>query len=179
MPGAGSKVPIWILGSSLFGAQVAAAFGLPFAFASHFAPAHLMDAIAVYRERFEPSEQLAKPFVMLGVNVVAADTDDEARFLASSGRQSFTMLRQGQPIALPPPSSEWEKPPVAEGSDVDRVFKASVVGSPETVRRLLQAFIDRTAADELIVATQIYDHAARLRSYEIAAQVMLGAAASA
>ena len=178
VPGAGSKVPIWVLGSSLFGAQVAAAFGLPFAFASHFAPTHLMEAIAIYRERFEPSDQLARPYVMLGVNVVAADTDAEARFLASSGRQSFTMLRQGQPIALPPPSVEWEKPPVSEGSDVDRVFKASVVGAPDTVRRLLGDFVERTGADELIIATQIYDHAARLRSYEIAATAMGQAASS-
>ena len=175
IPGAGSKVPIWILGSSLFGAQVAAAFGLPFSFASHFAPTYLMEALAVYRERFEPSAQLARPHVMLGVNVVAADSDDEARFLASSGRQAFTMLRQGQPIALPPPSVEWEKPPVAEGSDVDRVFKASVVGSAATVRRGLDDFIGRTAADELIIATQIYEHAARLRSYEIVAQSMAAA----
>jgi luciferase family oxidoreductase group 1 len=172
IPGAGSKVPIWVLGSSLFGAQVAAAFGLPFSFASHFAPTHLIDAIAIYRERFEPSDQLARPYVMLGVNVVAADSDDEARFLASSGRQSFTMLRQGQPIALPPPSKEWEKPPVTEGSDADRVFKASVVGAPATVKRLLGDFIQRTQADELIVATQIYDHAKRLRSYEIVAETM-------
>jgi luciferase family oxidoreductase group 1 len=172
IPGAGSKVPIWVLGSSLFGAQVAAAFGLPFAFASHFAPALLMDAIAIYRERFEPSEQLATPYVMPGVNVVAADTDAEARFLASSGRQAFTMLRQGLPIALPPPSTAWEKPPVAEGSDVDRVFKAAVVGSPDTVKRLLHDFIQRTNADEIIVATQIFDHPRRLRSYEIVAETM-------
>ena len=109
---------------------------------------------------------------MPGVNVVAAETDAEARFLASSGRQAFTMLRQGQPIALPPPSAEWEKPPVAEGSDVDRVFKASVVGSPETVKRLLLDFIARTNADEIIVATQIFEHARRLRSYEIVAEAM-------
>jgi luciferase family oxidoreductase group 1 len=172
VPGAGSKVPIWVLGSSLFGAQAAAAFGLPFSFASHFAPAQLMDAIAIYRERFEPSEQLQRPYVMLGVNVVAADSDGEARFLASSGRQAFAMLRQGQPIALPPPSAEWEKPPVADGSDVDRVFRASVVGGPDTVRQRLNDFIAQTAADELIVATQIYDHAARLHSYEIVAGVM-------
>jgi luciferase family oxidoreductase group 1 len=178
VPGAGANVPIWILGSSLFGAQVAAAFGLPFSFASHFAPAQLMEAIAIYRERFEPSEQLAKPYVMLGVNVVAAGTDDEARFLASSGRQAFTMLRQGHPIPLPPPSKEWEKPPVPEGSDVDRVFRASVVGSPETVRQRLDEFVERTGADELIIATQIFDHEARLRSYEIAADVMIGAPAA-
>jgi len=179
VPGAGANVPIWILGSSLFGAQVAAAFGLPFSFASHFAPAQLMEAIAIYRERFEPSEQLARPYVMLGVNVVAADTDDEARFLASSGRQAFTMLRQGQPIRLPKPSKDWERPAVPEGSDVDRVFRASVVGSPETVRRLLDEFVGKTQADELIIATQIYDHQARLRSYEIVAAAMLGASAAA
>ena len=106
VPGAGSRVPIWILGSSTFGAQVAAAFGLPFVFASHFAPALLSAAIGIYRERFRPSADLPAPYVMLGVNVVAADTDDEARFLASSGRQSFAILRSGRPIQLPPPSKE-------------------------------------------------------------------------
>src|SRR5689334_8351579 len=109
VPGAGLRVPVWILGSSLFGAQVAAALGLPFAFASHFAPQMLHEAIGIYRERFTPSEHSQQPFVMLGVNVVAADTDDEARFLASSGRQSFASLRAGRPIALPPPSKEWER----------------------------------------------------------------------
>ena len=180
VPGGGSNVPIWILGSSTFGAQVAAALGLPYAFASHFAPAHLMEAIQIYRERFEPSEQLAAPYVMLGVNVVAAPTDDEARYLASSQRQSFTSLRQGHPIQLPPPSAEWQKPvaAVAESSEIDRVLNASVVGSPETVRRMLTAFIERTAADELIITSQIFEHAKRIASYEIVAGVRAAIAGS-
>jgi luciferase family oxidoreductase group 1 len=172
VPGSGSRVPIWILGSSLFGAQVAAALGLPFAFASHFAPTHLMEAIAIYRARFEPSAQLAAPYVMLGVNVVAAATDEEARFLASSQRQSFTSLRQGRPIRLPPPSAEWVKPvEPRDGSEVDRVLNASVVGSPESVEAQLEAFVGRTAADELIITSQIYDHRARIACYEIVAGV--------
>jgi luciferase family oxidoreductase group 1 len=172
VPGQGSHVPIWILGSSLFGAQVAAALGLPFAFASHFAPTHLMEAIRIYRARFEPSPQLAKPYVMLGINVVAAPTNEEARFLASSQRQAFTSLRQGHPIQLPPPSAEWQKPAAEpELSEVDRVLNASVVGSPERVAEQLAAFVDRTSADELIVTGQIFDHGARLRSYEIVASV--------
>jgi luciferase family oxidoreductase group 1 len=172
IPGAGLDVPIWILGSSLFGAQVAAMLGLPFAFASHFAPAHLMDAIAVYRHRFQPSAHLDRPYVMLGVNLVAADTDEEARFLASSQRQAFTKLREGMPIQLPPPSVEWQRQPgSAEQSLTEQVLRASIVGAPATVRDELAAFIRRTAPDELIVATQVYEYAKRLRSYEIAAQV--------
>jgi luciferase family oxidoreductase group 1 len=167
VPGGGLSVPLWILGSSTFGAQVAAALGLPFSFASHFAPALLDEASAIYRERFKPSEQLAKPYLMLGVNVVAADTDEEARFLASSGRQSFASLRAGRPIQLPPPSKEWERDP-HEVPGVTAPTRVSFVGSPETVRQQIAAFIDRTAADELIVVSHIYDHAARLRSYEIA-----------
>jgi luciferase family oxidoreductase group 1 len=172
VPGAGLKVPIWILGSSLFGAQVAAGLGLPYAFASHFAPAQLMDAIAVYRQRFRPSEHLAKPYLMLGVNVIAADADDEARFLASSQRQAYTKLREGTPIQLPPPSEAWERQPSApDRSGVDQALKASIVGSPETVRQGLLSFIARTQADELIVAAQVYEHARRLRSYELTAEV--------
>jgi luciferase family oxidoreductase group 1 len=172
IPGAGLDVPIWILGSSLFGAQVAAMLGLPFAFASHFAPAHLMDAIAVYRHRFQPSAHLERPYVMLGVNLVAADTDEEARFLASSQRQAFTKLREGMPIQLPPPSVEWQRQAgSAEQSLTEQVLRASIVGAPATVRDELAAFIQRTAPDELIVATQVYEYAKRLRSYEIAAQV--------
>jgi luciferase family oxidoreductase group 1 len=168
VPGSGLAVPIWILGSSLFGAQVAAALGLPFAFASHFAPAQLMDAMAVYRQRFQPSERLRHPYVMLGVNVIAADTDDEARFLASSQREAFTKLREGMPIELPPPSREWERDPsLPERTPVDQALKASIVGGTETVRHGLEAFIARTQADELIIAAQIYEHAKRLRSYEL------------
>ena len=171
VPGAGLKVPIWILGSSTFGAQVAAELGLPFAFASHFAPAKLFDAMGLYRERFTPSEELAHPRVMLGVNVVAADTDEEAQLLASSGRQSFASLRAGRPIRLPPPSREWARDS-SEGADLLQRTRVSFVGSPRTVGDQMREFIERTHADELIVVSHIYDHAARLRSYEIAADVM-------
>ena len=163
VPGAGLKVPIWILGSSLFGAQMAAAMGLPFSFASHFAPTYLHDAIGIYRDRFTPSEFLREPYVMLGVNVVAADTDEEARFLASSGRQSFASLRSGRPIQLPAPSKEWTRDP-SEPSDKTRV---SFVGSPSTIRPQIDQFIADTSADELIVVSHIYDHQARLHSYEL------------
>ena len=169
VPGAGLNVPIWILGSSTFGASVAAALGLPFAFASHFAPAMMNEAIEIYRTRFEPSEQLAQPDLMLGVNVVAADTDGEARFLASSGRQAFASLRQGHPIQLPPPSREWERDPVSDPFDAAQATRVSFVGAPETVVQAMAAFVERTGADELIVVSHIYDHAARLRSYELTA----------
>ena len=168
VPGAGLRVPIWILGSSLFGAQVAAGLGLPFSFASHFAPAMMDDAIAIYRERFRPSEFLDRPCVMLGVNIVTADTDAEARFLASSGRQSFASLRSGRPIPLPPPSKEWERDPSSR-SDAGNQARVSFVGSPATIRPAIEEFIARTSADELIVVSHIYAHAARLRSYELAA----------
>ncbi len=170
VPGTGHAVPIWILGSRLFGAQVAAEFGLPFSFASHFAPALLFDALRVYRERFTPSAQQLRPFVMLGVNVVAADTDNEAQLLASSGRQSFASLRAGQPIQLPPPSADWARDP-AEPQDPLQRPRVSFVGSPATVATQMRDFVARTGADELIVASHIYDHAARLHSYEIAAEV--------
>ena len=167
VPGAGLRVPIWILGSSLFGAQVAAEFGLPFAFASHFAPAMLFDDMKVYRDRFKPSAGLATPYVMLGVNVVAADTDDEARLLASSGRQAFASLRAGHPIKLPPPSPEWARD-FAEPADPLQRTRVSFVGAAETVHAQMRDFIERTAADEVIIVSHIYDHTARLRSYEMA-----------
>jgi luciferase family oxidoreductase group 1 len=170
VPGTGLNVPIWILGSSLFGAQLAAALGLPYAFASHFAPGHMMQAIDIYRARFQPSEQLARPHVMLGLNVFAADTDEEARGLMSSLQQAFVNLRRGQPGPLPPPIDDLE----ARMSPLDRMgleqaLSCSVVGSPETVQRGLASFIARTGADELMVTSQIFDHAARLRSFEITA----------
>ncbi len=168
VPGAGLTVPIWILGSSTFGAQVAAALGLPFAFASHFAPAMLFDAMRIYRERFTPSPQLAAPYVMLGVNVVAADTDDEARFLSSSGRESFASLRAGRPTQLPPPSKEWERDPFEPADPLQRT-RVSFVGSAATVHAQLQDFVERTGADEVMITSHIYDHAARLRSYAIVA----------
>jgi len=167
VPGAGLRVPIWILGSSLFGAQVAAALGLPFSFASHFAPQLLHEAIGVYRDRFAPSAHHQQPYVMLGVNVVAADTDSDARFLASSGRQSFASLRSGRPIRLPPPSAEWARDP-SDVADPTNQTRVSFVGSPETVRDQMRAFVDKTRADELIAVSHIFDHRARLRSYELA-----------
>lgn len=172
VPGAGLNVPLWILGSSTFGAHVAAALGLPFAFASHFAPAHMMEAIAIYRQRFEPSEQLDRPYVMLGVNVVAADNDAEARFLASSGRQSFASLRQGRPIELPPPSRDWERD-VTDSPEFAVVTRVSFVGAPHSIAPQVRDFVTRTAADELIVVSHIYDHQARLRSYELTATALL------
>jgi luciferase family oxidoreductase group 1 len=168
VPGAGLRLPIWILGSSTFGAQVAAELGLPFAFASHFAPTHLFDATRIYRERFKPSDRLALPCVMLGVNIVAAESDEEARFLASSGRQAVASLRAGRPIRLPPPSHEWARDG-SEPADLRQRTRVSFVGSAATVRAQMEAFLAETQADELIVVSHIYDHPARLRSYEIAA----------
>ena len=181
VPGAGLDVPVWILGSSLFGAELAAHLGLPYAFASHFAPQAMMQAVALYRARFRPSARLAAPHVMLGVNVVAADDDAEARRLFTSAQQAFVNLRRGRPGPLPPPVDGYD----AELAPADRallaqVLSAAVVGSPETVRDGLAAFAERTGADELMVTSQIYDHAARLRSFEIVAEAVrepaLGAA---
>jgi luciferase family oxidoreductase group 1 len=169
VPGSGLSVPIYILGSSLFGARVAAALGLPFAFASHFAPAMMMDALATYRTNFRPSNQLSAPYAILGVNVVAAPTDEEGRFLASSGREAFANLRRGMPTTLPPPSSEFEKDVVPFGQlPIEEVTSVSMVGSPATVREGLRQFISRTAADEIMIVSHIYEHAKRIRSYEIA-----------
>jgi luciferase family oxidoreductase group 1 len=165
-------VPLWILGSSLFGAQVAAALGLPFAFASHFAPAMMMEAIDIYRARFRPSAQLDKPYVMLGFNVFAADTDAQARLLATSMQQAFVNLRTGRPGQLPPPVEDYASrlPPPAKAM-LDEVLSASAIGSPETVREALAAFVARTRPQELMITSQIFDHAARLRSYTITAEV--------
>jgi luciferase family oxidoreductase group 1 len=172
VPGTGLKVPVWILGSSLFGAQLAAMLGLPYAFASHFAPAQLMQAIELYRATFKPSAQLAKPYVMLGFNVVAADTDEQAQVCATSMQQAFVNLRSGRPGKLPPPRPGYlDRAGPAERALLDSVLSCSAIGSPETVRRGLQAFIARTGADELMITSQIFEHAARLRSYEIAAQL--------
>ena len=172
VPGTGLNVPMWILGSSTFGAQLAAHLGLPYAFASHFAPAQMMQAIAIYRSSFKPSKRLAKPYVMLGFNVFAADTDAEAHFLASSMQQAFVNLRTGHPKPLPPPVEGYIDqiaPPLR--SMLDQVLTSAAIGSPGTVRKALQAFIERTGADELMITAQMFDHAARLRSYEIAAEV--------
>ena len=172
VPGAGLDVPIWMLGSSLFGAQLAAILGLPFAFASHFAPAALMQAIAIYRERFEPSAQLAAPHVMLGVTCVAAETDEEARYLFSSLQQSTLNNRLGTPSRVPPPVADFEATlNPYKRAVVEDAFGAAVVGGPETVRRGLEDLIARTGADELMVTANIYDHDKRKRSFEIIAQV--------
>jgi luciferase family oxidoreductase group 1 len=168
VPGHGLDVPIWILGSSLFGAQLAAALGLPYAFASHFAPQQMMQAVALYRANFRPSERLAKPYVMLGFNVFAADSDEEAAFRATSMQQAFVNLRSGRPARLPPPVAGY--PSLVgpqERALLDSVLSCSAIGAPRTVRASLNAFIERTGADELMITSQIYDHSARLRSYEI------------
>jgi luciferase family oxidoreductase group 1 len=168
IPGEGLNVPLWILGSSLFGAQLAATLGLPYAFASHFAPQMMMDAIALYRERFEPSEQLAQPYVMLGFNAIAADTDEEAQLLATSVQQAFVALRTGHPIKLPPPKPGYaDELPMESRAILWSVLSASAIGSPATARRQLAEFVDRTKPDELMVTAQVYDHGARLRSYEL------------
>ncbi len=173
VPGAGLDVPVWMLGSSLFGAQLAAALGLPYAFASHFAPGELENAVRIYRERFEPSEHLDKPYVMLGLNVIAAETDEEARYLFSSLQQAFVNLRSGRPGKLPAPVENFEAglEPMAKAV-LDQALSCAVVGSPETVRRGVEAFAARTGADELMVTAQIFDHAKRLRSFEILADAI-------
>ena len=172
VPGADSNVPLWILGSSLFGAQLAAMLGLPYAFASHFAPETLLPAIRVYRERFEPSAQLERPYVMAGVNVVVADTDEEARRLFTSPQQSFTNLVRGTRGQLPPPIDDIEtywSP--AEKAQASAMLSRSFVGSPERVRDGLQRFVAETGVDEIMVASAIFDHEARLRSYDLLAGV--------
>jgi len=171
VPGAGEEVAVWILGSSTYGAQLAAHLGLPYAFASHFAPGQMKDAMAIYRERFRPSDRLGAPHVMLGVNIFAADTDAEARRLFSSQQQAFVNLRRGRPGKLPPPADDFE-------AGLDRYGRAmladalscSVVGGPQSVRDGLAALIASTGADELMVTAQIFDHAARKRSFEILAR---------
>ncbi|WP_174301304.1 LLM class flavin-dependent oxidoreductase [Caulobacter sp. S45] len=170
-PGDGLRVPVWILGSSLYGAQLAAALGLPYAFASHFAPNAMMQALDIYRTRFRPSQHLDKPYAMLGLSVIAADTDAEAARLATSQQQAFARLRAGRPGKLPPPVDDIEAviTPM-ERAQVDHALSCAVVGGPETVRAGLQAFAARTGADELMVTAQIFDHSARLRSFEIAAE---------
>jgi luciferase family oxidoreductase group 1 len=172
VPGAGLEVPIWILGSSTFGAQLAAYLGLPFAFASHFAPGMMMEAIAIYRERFRPSPQLATPNVMLGVVVVAAESDAEARFLFSSLQQSSLNSRLGHPGRVPAPVADFAArlDPYARAI-LDDALACAVVGGPETVRRGLDDFLCRTGADELMVTANIFDHAKRKRSFEIVAEV--------
>jgi luciferase family oxidoreductase group 1 len=172
VPGAGLAVEAWILGSSTYGAQLAAALGLPYAFASHFAPAQMREAVALYRERFRPSARLAAPHVMLGVNVFAAETDADARRLFSSLQQAFLNLRSGRPGKLPPPVDDLEAglDPYARAM-LSNALTCSIVGSPATVRRGLATLVAATGADEFMVTAQIFDHAARKRSFEILAGV--------
>ena len=172
VPGKGAKVPLWILGSSTFGAQLAAHLGLPFAFASHFAPQMMMQALQLYRDNFRPSAQLDRPYVMLGFNVFAADTDEEAHFRATAAQQAFVNLRSGRPSRLPPPQAGYlEALGLPERAMLDSVLSCSAIGAPDTVARQMQDFITRTGADELMITSQIFEHSQRLRSYEIAAQV--------
>lgn len=173
VPGAGLEVPLWILGSSLFGAQLAAMLGLPYAFASHFAPGALQQALPIYRDTFRPSKQLQKPHTMVAANVFAADTDAEAQYLFTSAQQQFTNLFRGTPGQLRPPIEDIESYWAPhEKAQVNNLLRYSFVGSKDTVRAGLTQFIEETAADEIIVASAIYDHAARLRSYEILADIM-------
>jgi luciferase family oxidoreductase group 1 len=170
VPGTGLNVPLWILGSSLFGSQLAAALGLPYAFASHFAPDHLVQAVEIYRDKFEPSQQLQKSHVMAGVNVVLADTDEEARFLFTTLQMRFADMFRGARGLLKPPIADIEtywSP--AEKIQASRMLTCSFVGSPKTVRAGLLEFVERTGVDELMVATAVYDHKARLKSYELLA----------
>jgi luciferase family oxidoreductase group 1 len=168
IPGEGLSIPIFILGSSLFGAQLAAAFGLPFAFASHFAPQMMDEAISLYRARFEPSEQLDRPHVMLGFNAFVADTDEEAELLATSVQQAFVALRTARPIQLPPPRAGYaETLPFAARAVLQGVLSCSAIGSPATARRQVSDFLQRTGADELIVTSQIFDQQARIRSFQL------------
>ena len=172
VPGGGLAVPIWLLGSSLFSAQLAAALGLPFAFASHFAPDHLDEALELYRGKFRPSAALKRPHAMAAIAVFAADTDAAAARLFTSLQQSFVKLRRGTPGPLPPPVDTmdglWTP---AEAMMVGRAFGEAVVGSPATVKRGVEKFLARTGVDELMVTAAIFDHAARLRSFELVAQV--------
>lgn len=172
VPGAGLNVPIWILGSSLFGAQLAAELGLPFAFAAHFAPQLVLEAIDIYRERFKPSKELDRPYVMLGVSAVAAESDAEAQYLHSSMKQVFVSLRTGRPIQLPPPVEGYDASlPPEQRAMLEHTLMYSAVGSKATVAIRLREFVARTGADELMIVSQIYEQAKRLRSYELIAGI--------
>ena len=170
VPGAGLRVPVWLLGSSLFSAQLAAHLGLPFSFASHFAPDLMLQALSMYREGFTPSRWLERPYAMLGVGVIAADTDGEAQRLATSLYQQFLALQRGRPVQLQPPvdsmEGRWSE---FERSGVEYTLRLAIVGGPDLVRRRLAAFVEETGADELMITAHIHDHGARKRSYEIVA----------
>ena len=169
-PGAGSNVPIWLLGSSGFSAALAAESGLPFAFAAHFQPDNLIAALELYRESFRPSEILERPYAMAGIPVIAAETDEEARWLATTPQQAFLKLIRNEPGPLAPPVEKLDWSPFEEAAVASR-FRAAVVGSAETVRRGLELFLAETQVDELMIATTVYDHGARLRSSEMVAEI--------
>jgi luciferase family oxidoreductase group 1 len=175
IPGEGLNIPIWLLGSSGFSARLAGELGLPFAFASHFSPDYTIPALEIYRSSFRPSEVLDEPYVMVGINVIAADTDEKARWLATSQELQFLNLLRNQPTPLNPPVENmdeiWND---YEKVAVKRQLRSMITGSPETVKEKLQEFLDVTQADEFIIHTQVFDHKARLRSYEILAQVVMG-----
>ncbi len=170
-PGADTNIPLWILGSSLFGAQLASMLGLPFAFASHFAPAAMTQAIDIYRENFKPSEQLEKPHVMLGYNVCAADSSEEAHLLRSSSLQSFVNMRKGTAGKLPPPIADYEATlSASERHMLKQMAKCAAVGDAETIEIEIKQFLKETEADELIIVSSIFDHDARLHSYKLTAE---------
>jgi len=173
VPGAGTNVPVWLLGSSTYSAQLAAQLGLPFAFAAHFAPQEMMDAISIYRRYFEPSQYAGQPFVMVGLPVIAAESDEEAQYLSTTSSQRFLKLIRGEPFLLEPPIPSmdglWSAP---ERELVASRFHAAIIGGPATVRRKLENFLERTQADEIMIQCEPYDHQARLRSFEIAAEIM-------
>jgi luciferase family oxidoreductase group 1 len=170
VPAAGTEVPLWILGSSNFGAMLVAEFGLPYAFASHFAPEQLIPSLQIYRSRFKPSEQLDRPYAMVGVNIIAAESDAEARRLATTQQMSFVNLFRGARGLSQPPiddiESYWSP---SEKAQAARMLARSIIGSPETVRSGIEALVAETGADELIVVSDVYDHTARLRSFELIA----------
>ena len=175
VPGAGANVPLYLLGSSDFSARLAAELGLPFAFASHFAPEYLEIALDLYRRNFKPSPELAQPHAMIGAGIFAAETDAEAQRLFTSAQLQFLKMVRGRPGKLPPPVESmdglWSVP---ERAAVQQRTRFTAVGAPETVRRRLEEMLEETAADEIIATAQIYDHAARLRSFEIAAAILAG-----
>jgi luciferase family oxidoreductase group 1 len=180
VPGAGIDVPVWLLGSSLFSARLAAQLGLPFAFASHFAPDAMNEALRLYRSNFQPSARLAKPYAMLGVNVVAAQSDAQARRLFTTQQQSFVNLRRGRPGLIPPPIDDIEAYwTPAEKPMVERALACAIVGAPPNVREGLAAFIERHRPDELMITANIFEHTARKRSFELAMQAREALAAAA
>ncbi len=172
VPGADSRVPLWILGSSLYGAQLAAALGLPYAFASHFAPDALLPALAAYRNGFRPSAQLERPYAMAGVGAYVAPSDAEAKRLFTSAQQQFTNMVRNRRGRLQPPIDDMERYWTPhEKAHVESMLRYSFAGAPETVRRALEGFVSMTGVDEVMVVSHIFDHAARLRSYELLAEI--------